>query len=289
MPCGGVSIQILDESLAPVPEGLVGEVYVSGRQMARGYLHDPRLTAASFVADPRGNGTRMFRTGDLGRWTSDGELVVVGRVDGEAKVRGHRVHVAEVEAALEQHKAVAMALVAPVMTTEGQTLNAYIKTRTTADRLTARSLREHLSTIVPAHMIPARFYTLVGERMPALASGKIDRAAVIDRHRGAELPATERDIPAAGALTPTEEIVADVWRRVLNVDDLNRDEGFLDAGGDSLGAITAALQIEDVCAARISVDLLLSNQSLESICRLIELQTDRREDREPIRERGGSA
>ncbi|MDT5038124.1 MAG: hypothetical protein QOE03_3309 [Micromonosporaceae bacterium] len=236
-PLPGVAAYVLDDGLRPVPGGAVGELYLSGPGLARGYVRQPALTARTFVADPLvGDGRRMYRTGDLVRRRGDGGLEFVARADRQLKLRGFRIEPGEVEAALQQHPAVSGVLVDAVDTPAGPSLVAYYLGEDEAERL---DLRRHTEDRLPAHMVPAIFHRL--DAFPVTRSGKVDRTA-LPVPATAPLPAG-RDSPDA-PVGPVETVLAEVWRDVLGLDGpVGRMDNFFSLGGHSLGALRVAAAV----------------------------------------------
>src|SRR5690606_5104109 len=237
VPIGGpvwnAQVYVLDSRLRPVPVGVAGELYLAGAQVARGYAGRPDLSADRFVADPFGSGHRMYRTGDVVRWTDAGELVYVGRSDFQVKVRGQRIELGEIEAALTEHAAVARAVVvAKSDPTIGDRLVGYVvPARDTI--LDTDELRTQLSDRLPAYMVPAAFVAL--DEFPLNASGKLDRKALPE-------PVFEaREFRAPS--TPIEEIVAGVYAEVLEIDRVGADDDFFELGGNSLIATQVAARL----------------------------------------------
>ncbi|GLW90659.1 hypothetical protein Aglo03_14750 [Actinokineospora globicatena] len=220
----GLTVHVLDSSLAPVPVGVPGEMYVGGGQLARGYLGQPGLTASRFVADPFGApGSRLYRSGDLARWTESGELEYLGRADHQVKIRGFRIEVGEVEAVLATAPGVTQcAVVARTDGPSGAHLAAYVIG--TAD---VPVLREHLRSRLPEHMLPAGFVTL--DALPLTGNGKLDRRALPPLDFGAgtgRAPATD-----------TERLLAELFAQVLGRDTVGVDQSFFELGGDSIISI----------------------------------------------------
>jgi acyl-coenzyme A synthetase/AMP-(fatty) acid ligase len=199
---------VLDESLNLVPPGVVGEVYVGGVGVARGYANRPRLTAERFVPDPYGEpGTRLYQTGDLGRVLPDGNVDFVGRRDGQVKIRGYRVECGEIEGVLAGHPLIAEARVVLRQDAQGLRLVAYLVSAAGLDPVNWAELESWLGQSLPEHMIPAAVQWL--DHIPLTAGGKLDVAA---------LPAPY--VPAPGYVAPrtaVEEQVAAVWARALGV------------------------------------------------------------------------
>ncbi|WP_051743155.1 non-ribosomal peptide synthetase [Nocardia carnea] len=217
---------VLDDRLRPVPAGVRGELYLSGAQLAHGYLARPDLTTTRFVANPFRAGERMYRTGDVVCWTPDGELEYLGRSDFQVKLHGQRIEPGEIEAALTEHDSVARALVILRHSGTGDQLVAYVIPAAGATTDTD-VLRTHLHDRLPSFMVPAAFVEL--DAFPLNASGKLDRKALPE-------PVFEvREFRAAA--TPIEEIVADTFAEVLGVERIGADDDFFALGGDSIVSI----------------------------------------------------
>ncbi|GAA2477046.1 amino acid adenylation domain-containing protein [Streptomyces longisporus] len=228
-PVAGTRAQVLDPWLRPVPPGAVGELYLSGTGMARGYLGRSALTAGRFVADPSGEpGGRMYRTGDLVRWSADGELEYVGRSDDQIKLRGFRIEPGEIEAALTRHPHVARAAVVVREDEPGQRrLVGYVVPEPSAVADPA-VLRRHAEETLPDYMVPSAIVVL--DALPLTPHAKLDRKA---------LPAPGPAAPAGGRepSTPVERILAGLFRELLKLPEVGLDQGFFALGGDSISSI----------------------------------------------------
>ena len=227
-PIANTEIYLLDAHLRPVPVGVPGELFIGGVQVADGYLNRPELTAERFVPDPFSGraGARLYRTGDLGRFLPSGDIVFLGRKDFQVKVRGYRIELGEIEAALGRHPAVREAAVTVHDAGAGdRRLAAYVVPR--AEPPTTEEMRRFLGETLPEYMIPSHFVTL--DAMPHTANGKVDRRA---------LPAPEGRPALETAYVPprteVEETVAAVWRDVLGLERVGREDNFFTLGGDSL-------------------------------------------------------
>ena len=229
------SFQVFDGDLEPRPEWAPGQLFIGGVGVARGYWRDPARTAASFVPDPR-NGERLYKTGDLGRYLGDGTIEFLGREDQQVKIRGHRVELGEIEAALGEHPGVAAAAVVAVGDRHRRRLVAAAVPAPGA-AVDGEALAEHLGAKVPAYMVPASWLLL--EAMPLTANGKVDRKALerlAEAERGEAAASADRR-REEGPRGELEELLARIWREVLKVGAVDRGANFFALGGDSILAI----------------------------------------------------
>ncbi|MDC8985620.1 non-ribosomal peptide synthetase, partial [Mycobacterium marinum] len=229
-PIPGAALFVLDRWLRPVPPGTVGELYVAGTGVGVGYWRRGGLSAARFVACPYGAaGSRMYRTGDLVCWGPDGQLQYLGRADEQVKIRGYRIECGEVTAALTTLDGVEQAVAIARDDTPGQPrLVAYYTSAGNAGIDTAW-LRDRLSEVLPAYMVPAAFVLI--DELPLTVNGKLDRRA---------LPAPDYTTSAQAYLAPqgpVEETLASLYAQILGVDRVSAADSFFDLGGDSLSAM----------------------------------------------------
>ncbi|MFF8618459.1 amino acid adenylation domain-containing protein [Streptomyces sp. NPDC015350] len=257
-----VQVHVLDSSLSPVAPGEDGELYVAGRALARGYLGRSGLTAERFVANPFGPaGTRMYRTGDSVRITADGLLEYIGRVDDQVKVRGFRVELGEIEAALARHSGVAQAAVALREDTVGDPrLVAYAVARPGHD-LQPGDLRAFLADDLPEYMVPSACLLLPD--MPLTANGKISRSA----------------LPAPGPLAlgtgrpprdGREELLCSLVAQVLGTERVSIDDDFFELGGNSLLVVRLISRIRVALKVELSPRALFSARTVAELTRLID-------------------
>lgn len=245
-PMEGSQVYLLDEALQPVPVGVVGELYYAGEQIARGYWKQPGLTSTRFVANPYAAeaGSRFYRSGDRGRWTEDGRLEFVGRTDHQVKVRGFRVELAEVEAALKAADGVAVAAARTWDGPSGASLAGYVvayEPVTDPAAFTA-AVRASVAAALPGYMTPSTISVL--DAMPATESGKLNRPAL----PRPEVHTTGSSEPAR---TDTERAVAATMGQLLGVAGIGRDDDFFTLGGDSILSVQFAARMR---AAGMAVD-----------------------------------
>ncbi len=245
-PMANMRAFVLDEFLLPVPPGVTGELYVTGAGLARGYLARPALSAQRFVACPFGAGERMYRTGDVARWTDEGELVFVGRADDQIKIHGHRIEPGEIEAVLAAHPDVAQAVV--VARRDGpddaHRLIAYVVTGNGAlpgasdphgepgtGTSGAPELPAYVRDRLPEYLVPTAFVPL--ERLPLTPNGKVDRAA---------LPAPDFAGRATGRepRTAAERTLCELFAEVLGLERVGVEDSFFELGGDSISSMQLA-------------------------------------------------
>ncbi|MBJ8344922.1 non-ribosomal peptide synthetase [Antrihabitans sp. YC2-6] len=248
MPVWNTRVYVLDSRLHAVPTGVVGELYLAGDQLARGYLGSPDLTADRFVANPFGPG-RLYRTGDLVRWNRDHELEYVGRTDFQVQLRGQRIELGEVEAVLG---AVAGVLQA-VAVVRSEQLVGYV----VGSEIDPTAVLEAARRVLPAYMVPAHVVAL--DALPLTSNGKLDRAA---------LPApTGTQRPYRAPETPLETAIADAFAELLGVERVGLDDDFYALGGNSLLAARAVARIRDVAAVDLPLLWFFADPNPGSLAR----------------------
>ncbi|HEX4961846.1 MAG TPA: amino acid adenylation domain-containing protein [Thermoanaerobaculia bacterium] len=265
-PLPDLEIFILDRNRQPVPPGVVGEMYVGGAGLSRGYLGRPDLTADRFVPHPFDDrpGERLYRTGDVARGLPSGDIQYLGRIDSQVKIRGFRIELGEIEATLSAHPQVRQTI---VLAREGPTgerrLVAYVVAAPGADPAVGE-LRELARRRLPEYMLPADFVLL--ERLPLTSNGKVDRRALpepaVEPHRGKE----GEDAPR----TPLEETLASIWADLLGRERVGIRDNFFDLGGHSLLTTQLSSRIRQVFHAEMSLQSLFEHPVLADMAATLE-------------------
>ncbi|RRI37032.1 amino acid adenylation domain-containing protein [Pseudomonas aeruginosa] len=251
-PIANLACYILDGNLEPVPVGVLGELYLAGRGLARGYHQRPGLTAERFVASPFVAGERMYRTGDLARYRADGVIEYAGRIDHQVKLRGLRIELGEIEARLLEHPWVREAAVLAV---DGRQLVGYVVLESEGGDW-REALAAHLAKSLPEYMVPAQWLAL--ERMPLSPNGKLDRK---------ELPAPEVSVAQAGYSAPrnaVERTLAEIWQDLLGVERVGLDDNFFSLGGDSIVSIQVVSRARQA-GLQLSPRDLFQHQNIRSL------------------------
>ncbi len=278
-PIANTQIYVLDGELNPVPSGVVGELYIGGLGLGRGYVNRPELTAERFIPDPFGEaGARLYRTGDRGRQEWDGRLSYVGRSDDQVKIRGHRIEPGEIAARLMEHAAVSAAAVRVQGVPGEPRLVAYVVPAETSwleQRDSSKlfeSLREWLRATLPDYMVPPEWVLL--ERLPLTSNGKLDVKA---------LPATGTRVRPEHTLpsTETERRIAQIWQDVLGVAEVNLEDDFFELGGHSLLAVRVLSRLRETLQVSLEVKELFEARTLEALARRVDTRRVRGDWAEP--------
>jgi amino acid adenylation domain-containing protein len=265
---------LLGPDLQPICPGEIGELYIGGVGLARGYLNQPETTEAKFIPHPLdgSSGARLYKSGDLARYLPDGNLEYLGRTDQQVKVRGFRIELGEIEVALAQHPGVSDCVVvaredaaASASLRTGPRLVAYTASKTTIAP-TADELRSFLQERLPAHMVPAVFVSL--DAFPITVNGKIDRDAL--PAPGQQRPALEMSFKAAA--DPLEIELIEIWEEILGVRPIGASDNFFELGGDSLKAVLMVTRLEEIRGRQIPPSLLIAGNTVEKLAAAIHRQ-----------------
>lgn len=271
-PIANTQIYILDPQLEPVPVGTAGELYIGGTGLARGYLNQPELTAQKFIPHPFLPSAVLYKTGDLARFRPDGTLEYLGRADRQVKLRGMRVELGEIEAALVAHPRVQEAVVVlKQLAVDDSRLIAYVAADADGDSF-PDELRTHLQARLPAHMIPSAFVALT--ELPRTPTGKVDRVAVA-RRAEERAPVVSPEVLPRDAL---ESKLQTVWQHVLKVERVGMTDDFFDLGGHSLLAIVLFGEMEkalgdDLPHKKLPLATLFQAPTIEKLARVLRADT----------------
>jgi amino acid adenylation domain-containing protein len=258
----GVDLLLLDDEGQPVAPGETGEIVVRSEYLSPGYWADEALTAARFYEDGSG---RLFRTGDLGRWSPERVLTVVGRTDLQVKVRGNRIALTEVEAAIAVLPDVTGATVCATRTASGDNkLVAYMTTRPGASP-TAAALREALRATLPERELPTAFVLV--DSFPITPQGKVDRDQLA---RMVPSPPTREVEPARSDSSETEAVLAEIWSRVFEIERVGPDDDFFDLGGDSLNAALIAAGVYAAFGVQLDLGAVIDSPTVVRMARAVE-------------------
>jgi amino acid adenylation domain-containing protein len=260
-PIPNIEAYILDRTLLPAPIGVPGELYVGGVGVGRGYVEDPVKTAQSFVPSPFGQqaGARLYKTGDLARYLDDGNIEYLGRADQQVKIRGFRIETGEVQATLSLHPEVRAAVVAARTDSTGSKhLVAYVVSDENVTDLTPQ-LRMFLKERLPEYMVPSFFIGV--DEFPLTRNGKIDHKALAQLR----LPESHREHALVAPKTTTQEHLAEIWKQVLEVNQVSIQDRFLDIGGDSMRIIRAYRALSELYPEQLTVADLFKYNTIESL------------------------
>jgi amino acid adenylation domain-containing protein len=241
-PMANQHAHILDPYLQPVPVGVPGELHLGGVGLARGYFDRPDLTAEKFIPNPFGQqpGERLYKTGDLARYMPDGNIELIGRMDYQVKIRGHRIELSEIVAALKQHPAIEQAVVVAREDKPGnKRLVAYVVSNPSSDKPTQSELRNTLKKQLPDYMIPPVIVVL--DKMPLSPNGKVDRRS---------LPPPESVRPQAYVppRTGLEQFLCNIWKEILAIEQIGIHDNFFELGGSSIQGATFINKIQEKLA-----------------------------------------
>jgi amino acid adenylation domain-containing protein len=263
-PIDNVQIHILNEAMQPVSKDEVGEIYIGGAAVGRGYRNHPEKTAERFVLDPFSGEGRLYRTGDLGRQLPDGQIEFIGRIDDQVKISGYRIELNEVVATLNRHSQVEASFAcAKEEPGGGKRLVGYV-VKKTEERLQPCALRDFLRQYLPEYMIPAIFIEL--EQLPLNASGKVDRSALPEPSEDNVL----RDHPYSPPRTPIEERVAQIISRLLHIDRVSIHDNFFVLGGNSLLGTQVLTRVGNAFSVEMSLRSLFDHPTVAELATQIE-------------------
>jgi thioesterase domain-containing protein len=264
-PLANTRVYILNQSLRPVPIGVVGELFLAGEGLARGYLNRPELTAKHFLPNPFSPApdARLYRTHDLARYREDGTIQCLGRLDHQVKIRGFRIELGEIEAVLSTHPSIAQCVVHPVQPASGdKKLVAYCASRCGLSPYES-ALREHLRRSLPEYMVPASFVFL--DKLPLSPTGKVDRAA-LSQLEIRPVPASQSSEHPKNLL---EHQLIGIWEKLLDRSPIGPADNFFDLGGHSLLATRLAQEVERLVGHRVPIASLFQAPTISALARFL--------------------
>ncbi|MBW4431909.1 MAG: amino acid adenylation domain-containing protein [Pelatocladus maniniholoensis HA4357-MV3] len=264
-PIANTQLYILDQSLQPVPMGVAGELHIGGLGLARGYLNQPDLTALKFIPNPFSNkqGDHLYKTDDLARYLPSGDIEYIGRIDNQIKIRGFRIELGEIEAVINQHPAVGeTVVVVSEESVNSQRIVAYLVPQK-EQTLAITELRSFLESKLPSYMVPKAFVTL--EALPLTPNGKVDRKALplADTNR------PELKVVYQAPQTETEQAIADIWQKLLNLEDIGIHDNFFELGGHSLLLVQVHSQLCEMFKKDLSLIELFRYPTISSLAEFI--------------------
>jgi len=268
-PIANTTLYVVNARGEPVPPGVIGELYIGGAGVARGYMARADLTSTRFVADPfAADGGTLYRTGDLARWLPEGVIDFIGRIDGQVKIRGYRIEIGEIEAALQQQPGVRASAVLAREDQPGQKRLVAYFVADDAD-VTARALRDQLAQSLPDYMVPVAFVRM--DSLPVTTNGKLDRRALPAPGRGRPELA-DRYVPPAGEL---EQQLCAIFADVLEIDQVGRLDHFFDLGGNSLLAVRLMERVHGALSTAPTIPAFFADPTPAALATLIEGRTQR--------------
>ncbi|WP_264529198.1 amino acid adenylation domain-containing protein [Flavobacterium sp. N502540] len=243
---------VLSEELALQPVGVIGEICISGDGLSRGYLYQPELTAEKFITNPFNENTKLYKTGDLGKWLPDGTIAYIGRKDSQVKIRGHRIELGEIEQVLQSQEDIDQCVVVTATVNGDPVIVSYLVSIATIDK---QQLRQSLSRELPEYMLPSYYVFL--DKFPLTPNGKIDKKA---------LPSVStEDVIQQEYVAPTNEIeekLVAIWQDILKLEKIGITDNFFELGGNSLKATVLINRINKAFDTRFSIEDLYETQNV---------------------------
>ncbi|MDD4639606.1 MAG: condensation domain-containing protein, partial [Bacteroidales bacterium] len=267
-PVANTRIYITDKNLKLVPEGHPGEICIAGEKLSKGYLHKDHLTREKFVSNPYGDGV-IYKTGDLGRWTPSGDLEYLGRIDRQVKIHGYRIELGEIETCIRNYPAVENVAVTVYQRERDRDIAAYLVLNRQTE---IKDLKEFLSQSLPAFMIPLYFVVL--DKIPLTPNGKVDISALPEPGTAGIPDHTDRidrtdNTGNTGSMNPVETRLASVWKKVLEREEISRNDNFFDIGGHSLKAIRLLSSINREFGTECRLSDVFDHPTIAGFARII--------------------
>jgi acyl carrier protein len=264
-PIANTQIYILDRHLQPLPVGLSGELHIAGMGLAPGYFNHPDLTGQRFIPNPLSQepGARLYKTGDLARYLEGGKIEFLGRIDQQVKVRGFRIELEEIEAVLNEHRAVSAAVVTVREDIPGDKRMVAYLVPSPQQPQNDEQLEAFLRQRLPDYMIPSSFIML--ERVPLTSNGKVDRKS-LPAVEGIRRQSKSKYVQPKGEI---ERLIAEIWRQALNVDQVGREDNFFDLGGHSLLLAQVHGQLSQALKRNLPLIKMLEHPTVGSLARFL--------------------
>ena len=264
-PIDNTKVHILDRYMNPVPIGVVGEIYIEGDGLAQGYYKQPKMNEDRFIENGLNRNAKLFKTGDLARFRQDGDILFVGRVDSQIKIRGQRFELGEIENVLDRLEAIRASVVIVTGSSNPQLIAFLILQNPETGKFLTELIREHVRTFLPSFMVPSK-YTVINE-FPHTPSGKIDRVALRDMK--IKDPSSRSKIPDEH-LSITERRLVEIWKTVLDSNSVSSTENFFDIGGHSLLAVELMAKINKKFDRKLPVVTLVEAPTIRRLSQRLE-------------------
>ncbi len=264
-PIANTQIYIVNQSHQLQPIGVFGELCIAGDGLTNGYFKRDELTNERLVENPFIHGTKMYKTGDLARWLSNGEIEVTGRMDFQVKIRGYRIELGEIEDAIQKHAAVKEAVVTARKDKNDNNYLCGYYVKHSDSNIVADELRSHLSEILPSYMIPSYFIEM--DELPLTPNAKVDRKALPEPKGTKSLSVSATKVAPRTSL---EQTIADIWKEVLNIEEVGVKDNFFDIGGHSMALIQVNNKLRKLANKNIPVVVMFQYPTIESLVNYLE-------------------
>uniref|UniRef100_UPI00048734D2 non-ribosomal peptide synthetase n=1 Tax=Chryseobacterium gregarium TaxID=456299 RepID=UPI00048734D2 len=259
-PIANTQIYILDEYRHLVPAGVNGEMYISGDGLAQGYLNREDLTEEKFVENPFVAGTKMYRTGDLGRWLPDGTIEYLGRIDHQVKIRGHRIELGEIDSQVLSFSESIKSVVTEVKEHDGdKSLVVYYVSDAPIDK---QDLARHLESTLPQYMLPGFYVEL--DQIPLTSNGKVDRKS-LPEVSSSDLIKNEYVAPA----NESEQQLKEIWQEILRIENIGATDNFFELGGNSMNAIRIIGEIQKKMKKVVKINVFLEKPTIKELAEVM--------------------
>jgi tyrocidine synthetase-3 len=276
IPISNSTAYIFDRNLNYQPVGVIGELYVGGDGLSKGYLNRDELNRTSFTDNPNNPGERLYKTGDSARLTAEGNIELLGRIDNQIKIRGFRVEVGEIESVISEIEGVIETVIKPVKVGEGDYLLVAFLNVAETFIMDPGEINRRIKTKLPAYMVPSVFKLLNG--FPININGKVDKQALIIDVKELNSEGDEKNT----TLTPSEKIVHEIWCNALKTTEISVTDNFFDVGGNSLLAISVFSKIETAFNVDLGLRIFFDSPRIKDLAETIELLKKREDEQKSV-------